>query len=82
MQNIRKFILAVLASACAIVSASAQSKDVTGKVTGSDGEVLAGATLVTGGGSYALTDIDGSFTVKAKDGESVVVSYLGYDDCI
>lgn len=67
-------------SFCAIVSASAQNKTVTGTVTGSDGEILTGATLVTGGGSYALTDIDGSFTIKAKDGESIVVSYLGYDD--
>ena len=80
MQNIRKFILALLASACAIVSASAQSKDITGTVSGSDGEILTGATLVTASGNYALTDIDGSFSISAKDGEAVVVSYLGYDD--
>ena len=80
MQNIRKFILIAIASVCAIVSASAQSKNVTGTVTGSDGEILTGATLVTTSGNYALTEIDGSFTIKAKDGESVVVSYMGYDD--
>ena len=33
-----------------------------------------------GGGSYALTDVDGTFSIKAKDGETIVVSYLGYDD--
>ena len=65
---------------CAIFSASAQNKDITGTVTGSDGEILTGATLVTGGGNYALTEIDGSFIIKAKDGENIVVSYLGYDD--
>lgn len=80
MQNIRKFILIAVASVCAIASASAQSKNVTGTVTGSDGEILTGATLVTTSGNYALTEIDGSFTIKAKDGEAVVVSYMGYDD--
>ena len=79
MQNIRKFILVLVACASAL-AASAQNKTVTGKVSGSDGEILAGATLVTATGSYALTDLDGSFSVSAKDGEAVVVSYLGYDD--
>lgn len=80
MQNSKKYMLAVLAFFCSIVLASAQSKNITGKVSGSDGEVLTGATLVTIGGNYALTDIDGSFSIKAKDGETVTVSYLGYDD--
>ena len=79
MQNIRKFILVLVACASALV-ANAQSKTVTGKVSGSDGEILAGATLVTTSGNYALTELDGSFSVSAKDGEAVVVSYLGYDD--
>ena len=79
MQNIRKFILVLVACASALV-ANAQNKTVTGKVSGSDGEILAGATLVTASGNYALTELDGSFSVSAKDGEAVVVSYLGYDD--
>ena len=79
MQNIRKFILVLVACAAAL-AANAQTKTVTGKVSGSDGEILTGATLVTASGSYALTDIDGLFSIGAKDGEAVVVSYLGYDD--
>ena len=80
MLNIKKIILVLIASVCAVVSAQAQSKEVTGTVAGSDGEILTGATLVTASGNYALTDIDGTFSIKAKDGEAVVVSYLGYDD--
>ena len=76
----KKLIIVALSLMCAIVSASAQTKTITGNVTGSDGEILTGATLVTGGGSYALSDIDGSFSINAKDGETIVVSYLGYDD--
>ncbi len=79
MQNIRKFFLALVVCASAI-AANAQTKTVTGTVSGSDGEILTGATLVTASGSYALTELDGSFSIAAKDGEAVVVSYLGYDD--
>ena len=79
MQNLRKFILTVVASLGTLFVASAQN-NITGTVKGSDGEILTGATLVTAGGSYALTDLDGAFTLSAKNGETIVVSYLGYDD--
>ena len=78
MENIRKSILTVLFTFCAIVISNAQT--VTGTVKGSDGEILTGATLVAGGGSYTLADIDGSFSIEARNGETIVVSYLGYDD--
>ena len=76
----RKLLIILLACVCSAVSVHAQTKAVTGKVSGSDGEILTGATLVTAGGNYALTDIDGSFSIESKNGESIVVSYLGYDD--
>ena len=79
MQTLRKFIV-ILSLFCIAISASAQNKTITGTVTGSDGEILTGATLVTDGGNYALTEVDGTFTITAKDGENIVVSYLGYDD--
>ena len=80
MQTLRKLTIAILSMFCIAVSAFAQNKTITGTVTGSDGEILTGATLVTTGGNYALTEVDGSFTITAKDGENIVVSYLGYDD--
>jgi len=73
-------LIILLACVCSAVSVHAQTKAVTGKVSGSDGEILTGATLVTASGNYALTDIDGSFSIESKNGESIVVSYLGYDD--
>ena len=73
-------MIILLACVCSAVSVHAQTKAVTGKVSGSDGEILTGATLVTASGNYALTDIDGSFSIESKNGESIVVSYLGYDD--
>ena len=80
MQTLRKLTIVILSMFCVAVSAFAQNKTITGTVTGSDGEILTGATLVTAGGNYALTEVDGSFSINAKDGENIVVSYLGYDD--
>ncbi|MBE6232059.1 MAG: SusC/RagA family TonB-linked outer membrane protein [Bacteroidales bacterium] len=83
MLNLRKPILVFIAFMCAIVCMKAQNTTISGTVTGSDGYVLTGATLITdGGGSYALTDADGKFTLEARDGSTVTVSYIGYDDFI
>ena len=63
------------------VAAFAQTKTVTGKVTDERGDALPGATLVVSGtNAYAITDVDGAFSVSAKSGAVVTVSYLGYDD--
>lgn len=79
-----KRIIALLASALILMvgaaQASAQTKTISGTVTGSDGEILAGATVVSPSGSYAIADAEGSFTLKAKVGESLVVAFFGYDD--
>lgn len=56
----------------------AQSKEVTGLVTGEDNEPLAGATIkvknVEGG---VIADIDGKFTIKTAPGQILEVSFLG-----
>ena len=52
---------------------------VTGKVTGSEGEALAGATvLVKGTTRGVLTDDAGAFSLRAATGDVLVVSYIGY----
>lgn len=79
MHSLKTAIVAFFALFCTIVSANAQGNKISGTVSGSDGYVLAGATLVAGS-NYALTDIDGKFEMSAKEGETVIVSYMGYDD--
>lgn len=74
----RKLILVAVTLALAII-AGAQNRTVSGVVMDELGAPLAGATLVAGN-SYAVTDTDGSFSLQAKDGATVVVSFLGYDD--
>ena len=52
----------------------------SGKVIDENGEPLAGATvlLVGSGNTYALTDLDGFWSMTAKLPAKVSVSYLGY----
>lgn len=74
----RKLIL-ILLSVFLAVELNAQTRTVTGKVTDERGDPLAGATVVAGS-NYAVTDLDGQYSLSVKNGAEVTVSFLGYDD--
>lgn len=59
----------------------AQNRTYTGEVADERGVPLAGATLVAGS-HYAITDLDGHFSLSAPEGSAVTVSFLGYDDYV
>ena len=47
-------------------------------ISGSDNEPLIGASvMVQGTKTGAVTDLDGNFTIEAKNGQTLDVSYLG-----
>jgi TonB-linked SusC/RagA family outer membrane protein len=53
---------------------------VTGKVTDTVGSPLIGATVrIKGNSKIALTDSEGKFTINAKDGDEIEISYIGYE---
>ena len=56
------------------------AKTITGKVIStSDNEPLMGATVVVQGKQGGtVTDLDGVFTIEAAEGQTLVVSYIGY----
>ena len=60
--------------------AALSAKTVTGTVTSSvDNEPLIGATIqVEGTQIGAVTDFEGNFKIEANDGQTLVVSYIGY----
>lgn len=61
-------------------SAYAQQSVITGKVTGSDDKLgIAGASVLVKGKSIAvITENDGSYKINAKEGETLVFSFMGY----
>lgn len=56
------------------------AKPISGKVvSATDGEALIGATVqVQGTQAGTVTDFDGNFTVEAEEGQTLVVSYVGF----
>lgn len=61
------------------LSANAQSITVTGKVKDDKGAAIEGATVAPkGSNNGAVTDAQGSFTIKVKEGTPLVVSAIGF----
>ncbi|UUF12462.1 MULTISPECIES: SusC/RagA family TonB-linked outer membrane protein [Flavobacterium] len=72
---------ALLLMLCSFSLASAQNSDekITGVVADPNGQPLFGVTVLLKGTSNAVsTDLDGSFSIKAKIGEVLVLSYIGF----
>ena len=68
------FVMACLAS-----SSYAQSRQVSGKVSGSDGSPVSGASVsVVGTTTATQTDASGNFTLSVNPGATLNVSYIGY----
>lgn len=65
--------------AAQVVQAQQQSSFVKGKVVDTTGEPVIGATIkLKSGTTGAITDINGAFSIKAKKGDQLVVSFVGY----
>ena len=61
------------------VAAPQQNQAITGKVTDAKGEPVIGANVIEKGTTNGTTtDIDGLFSLNAKHGTTLVISYIGY----
>lgn len=81
----RGFLTKLTMSLLVIIGMSAAvfaQKTVSGKITdATNGEALIGANvLVKGTNDGTITDIDGSYSLKAAEGQVLVFSYTGYSD--
>lgn len=56
----------------------AQEKTITGTVSDNSGTLPGVTVLLKGSTSGSETDFDGKYTIKAKQGDILVFSYLGY----
>lgn len=77
-------VFKVLITAVLLLTASvvmnAQNKLITGKVTDERNETLPGVTITIKGTKNGVqTDFDGKYSIKAKDSDQLVFSYLGFE---
>ena len=63
-----------------MVSLTSWAQGISGTVIDDQGEAVIGASIVEKGNPQngAITDFDGKFTIKVKEGATIVVSYIGY----
>ena len=62
-----------------------QGNHITGTVVDETGETVIGATVIVVGGNAAqgvITDLDGVFSIDAKPGTKLQISYVGYETVI
>ena len=70
------FLCLFLLSASFVFS---QQRNVSGSVTDEQGVPLPGATvIVQETNSGTTTDFDGNYTISAEDGQTLIISYVGY----
>lgn len=75
-----KKILSVLFLIAVAVQWSLAQTSVTGTVFDENREPMPGASVMVKGSSTGTsTDIDGNFTIQAKPGQTLTVSYVGYE---
>ena len=76
-----RLMLTTLLMMVGMLTASAQTQTVKGVVTSAvDGEPLIGATvMVKETKAGTVTDFDGNFTTKIAKGQTLVISYIGYE---
>ena len=78
MEKLKRFLMcAALLFACNIIMYA--QEQITGTVVDETGESVIGATVMEKGTSNGtVTDFDGNFTIKVKDGAILVISYIGF----
>lgn len=74
IQRFRVLLAALLLQ----LAAFAQTKTISGKVTGPDGEALQGVSVSVQGGQSVQTGPDGSFTLQAAPGARIQFSSVGF----
>lgn len=78
-RSVRHFLFKLML-VCMLCPVTAQARTLSGVVTSaSDEEPLIGATVsVTGTKTATVTDVDGKFSIAVEDGQTLRVTYIGY----
>jgi hypothetical protein len=55
-----------------------QKKPIRGTVTDAFGPVIGASIIIEGTSTGTVSDLDGNFTIDASEGQTLVISFLGY----
>lgn len=77
MKNLKIFSLAIAVLICFV--AKAQQKVISGVVSDKTGPLPGANVIVKGTTRGTQTDFDGKYSIKAKEGETLVFSFTGYN---
>lgn len=78
MKKIKTFSLALSMLICFVTMA--QEKTITGTVSDSHGTLPGASVVVKGTTRGVQTDMDGKYSIRAKEGETLVYSFVGMED--
>ena len=77
--KVRNYYMGIVLMCFSFTTAFSQEKTISGTVTDRAGLPLPGATVLIKGTSQGTsTDFDGNYSINANQGETLVVSYVGY----
>ena len=71
-------IVSPVSALAAPISAVAPAHKITGVITDADGPLIGATVRVKGSDIAAMTDLDGKFSLDAKPGSILEISYVGY----
>jgi len=77
--KVRNYYLGLVLILSMITSAFSQEKTISGVVSDQSGLPLPGATvLIKGTTTGTSTDFDGNYTINVSQGETLIISFVGY----
>ena len=81
MERTKTFLIRVcMLTAVTLFALDMSAQSIHGNVKDNVGEPAIGATVqVVGQTTGAVTDLDGNFSIDAKAGETLRISYVGFD---
>ncbi|MDU1905092.1 MAG: TonB-dependent receptor [Dysgonomonas sp.] len=78
-KNCKSLFLLFLIGILSITTANAQNSSISGVIKDAQGEPIIGASVVVKGTTNGtVTDLDGNFQINANQGNTLVISYIGY----
>ena len=72
-------LAAASSNSAEVLAVQQQSSKVTGTVSDDFGPIIGASVVVKGQTMGTVTDIDGRFTLNAKKGQTLVITYVGFD---